>query len=270
MFLGQLYYYEKELDKVAISSPAASLLDIEIAGVDQAFISNIKTLSDTSQMLIELKERFIRGYELVLKENSLEHSLDFWKYITSPVFKQEVARPTTEFQQVIADWLIQGASVGFLKNEILVAGKLINDEQDFALFYGLHVLQKINGFLSGADEHIVQIESKKVIPELTQELAENPEIIVVASSAIEPLLININCLFVRNSDPVQVLKTNISKLLQDFESIKLILVDNQDLLEALSNQKFEGILISQINFVDNQSDNFFDDLVKKTLGIRLV
>ena len=273
MFLGQLYYFEKELDKILISSSYSALLDIELAGVDPSFVAELRKLNSSSQILLELKEIFIRGYESVLLNNGLKKSLDFWKWITSPVNKVNGAVPQTEFQSNIVNWLRSGGGLMQLKHEILVEGRLCNQEQDFALFYGLHALYKINTFLAGTGEEVTTIPalSSQKHTVLEQDLLENPQILVIASTNIEPLVTNINCVFIRNSDDIETIKNNLSKAILDNPSLNLILVDSAhaDLYNYIQKLKLENILTSQISFDDTTENSFFDNIVKQTLGIRL-
>ena len=273
MFLGQLYYFEKELDKILISSSYSALLDIELAGVDPSFVGELRKLNSSSQILLELKERFIRGYESVLLNNGLKKSLDFWKWITSPVNKINGAIPESEFQANIVNWLRSGASQRQLKHDILIEGRLCNQEQDFALFYGLHALYKINTFLAGTNDEITAITSltsQKQI-ELDQDLLETPQILVIASKNVEPLVANINCVFIKNSDEVDTIKANLSKAISDNPSLNLILVDSShpELYNYIQKLKLENILASEVSFDETTENSFFDNIVKQTLGIRL-
>jgi hypothetical protein len=273
MFLGQLYYFEKELDKILISSSYTAMLDIELAGVDPSFVAELRKLNSSSQILLELKERFITGYESVLLNNGLKKSLDFWKWITSPVNKINGAIPESEFQANIVNWLRSGASQRQLKHEILIEGRLCNQEQDFALFYGLHALYKINTFLAGANDEITDITSltsQKQI-ELEQDLLETPQILVIASKNVEPLVANINCVFIKNSDEVDTVKANLSKAISDNPNLNLILVDSPhpELFNCIQKLKLENILASEVSFDETTENSFFDNIVKQTLGIRL-
>ena len=273
MFLGQLFFYEKELHKINSSVGAFSILDIEIAGIVDTFKNQLREIKDKNEMLLELKEAFINGYEKVLIDNSLFKTLDFWKRITSPVFKLNVAVGASNFQNEVNNWLEASSLALDLKKGLLTDGILTTSEQDYALYYGLHTLYIINNLLVGQDEVLdfdKLLTSKDVIVH-QKELSENPQVLIVASVEVEPLIKDINGIFIRNSDSLEIVKESVIKSIKSNPEIRLILIDSKEKLCYMEILKLNlaNILVTELQFSSTLEDSFFDEIVKKTLGINL-
>jgi len=274
MFLGQLFYYEKELHKISESGVATSILDIDVAGIENTFKTELKTVVEKSEMLLEFKEAFINGYEKVLIENSLFKALDFWKRITSPIFKLGVATGASDFQIAVENWLESGSFIYDLKKGLLTEGSLASTEEDYSLYYGLHVLFVINQFLVGRQDQTKEPEaivgSKEIVLD-DKSFSENPQVIIVASVEVEPLIKDINGVFVRNSGTLEMVKESIVKAVKSNTEIRLIIIDSKDnlLFREISKLNLPNILVSEAGFNQKIGDTFFDDIVRSTLGVKL-
>lgn len=271
MLLGQLFFYEKELSRLGSNIVVSDFLGIEIAGTQEA-IKDLQGIDNIDEFGLKLKEIFIANYEVLLSENKLYKALSFWKYLTSAIQENIDLRPSSEFQKAILEWILAGSELKDLENNVLGYGKYSNDQEDFALYYGLHVLYLIylsqkNSAYSASDLDLSMLQNEGLVTELAAE----PEMLIISSNNIKPLMNNLNCIFVASDSSKEVIVEKAKAALNDFSTIKLIIVDTQDqeLLYALKKANTTNVLLVELNFSGTQENNFFDLLVKQTLGINL-
>ena len=271
MFLGQLYFYEKELSRLGSNIVVDDFLGIEIAGTQLA-IKDLQGIGNIDEFGLKLKEIFIANYDILLTENKLYKALSFWKYLTSAIQENIDLKPSSDFQKALLEWILAGSELKDLENEALSYGKFSNDQEDFALYYGLHVLHLIylsqkNSAYSESALDLSLLENDV----LETELGTEPEMLIISSNNIKPLINNLNCIFVASASTKEIIVEKTKAALNDFNSIKLIIVDTQDqeLLHSLKKSNTNNVLLVELNFSGTQENNFFDILVKQTLGINL-
>jgi len=271
MLLGQLFFYEKELSRLGTNVVVSDFLNIEIAGT-QDYIKDLQYIENIDEFGLKLKEIFIANYQSLLSQNGLHQALSFWKYLTSALQENIDLRPNSEFQKAILEWILAGSELKDIENNVLGYGKYSNDQEDFALYYGLHVLyliylsQKNSAYAAG------DLDLSLLQNQLTEsELSPEPEMLIISSNNIKPLIKNLNCIFVASDSTKEIIVEKTKESLNQFTSIKLIIVDTQDLelLYALKKANTDNVLMVELNFSGTQENNFFDALVKQTLGINL-
>ena len=123
---------------------------------------------------------------------------------------------------------------------------------------------------------IEDIQTTGVLPEIfdltNEEINLHKEILVLTELYKAPLFTNLNCEFLSLPDslsPKEILD-KIETKLGIFPTIQLILIDKSDneSLITFLNKYLPNVLITSLE-LNNQSENYFDKIVKSTLGIRL-
>lgn len=271
MFLGQLFYYEKELSKLGADLVISDFLNIEIAGVDKSSLTELNNYNSTDEFAIKLKESFIQNYLNLLQENQLLSSVAFWKLLTAATKDEIKVYPKTEFQSQLLDWIYNDGEIKNIQKTVLNQGGYSDNQEDFALYYGLHVLYLVYESQTNSDYLSRTLELAIVDNSQNQEFSTEPEMIIITSNIIKPLVNNLNCIFVSNDETEEIIASTVTSNLNQFSQIKLIIIDSQDLelIKKVKKANITNALVVELNFSSNQEDNFFDTLVKQTLGINL-
>lgn len=272
MLLGQLYYYEKELTKLGSNLVVQDFLNIEIAGVNKSHLAEIEGYDSIDEFGIKLKELFIQNYLKLLQENQLFQALNFWKLLTSAVKEDNVTvAPKSEFQAQLLDWVYTDGEIKNIQSKVLNLGRYSDNQEDFALYYGLNVLYQIYQSQNDSSYSNQSLDLEIVDNSSNLEYNQNPEMILITSNAIKPLISNLNCIFVPNDEPKEIVSNLVTTSLNQYSDIKLIIIDSQEpeLIQAVKKANITNALLVELNFSSNQEDNFFDVLVKQTLGINL-
>ena len=270
MLLGQLLFFEKELGKLPFNVSLKNILEIEIASLNREFLNSLQNEVDQSSALNKLKNHFIVSYKELLVQNSLKMAVVMWDAITDHRISLE--KPNykhTLFQGQVYDWIEAGSSIHDLHTDILKSGKLSSDEQDFALYYGIHFLDT----LLRVQESITDVADLDIVTPVksvfNDEFIENIELLVVGPNEFQPLFTNINIGFIDSAEP------KVNQKIDEFRSLnptlKLILIDESLDIPLIHDKKEldSELLVSTIDFNSQASSGFFDNLVKKTLGIKL-
>lgn len=271
MLIGQLFYFEKELSKLGTHAGVEDFLNIEIATISKNELISLKGDSSSMEFSSKLKELFIQNYLNLLTQNQLYSALNFWKLLTSALKVDLSISTNSDFQRELLDWIDDGCELSDLKHRVLGIGSRTSNEQDFALYYGLHVLYKIYLVSSSSDTETSQLNLSVESQTTAIEFNNLPEILIIASTSIKPFVENLDCIFIDNSSLKDDIANQVSVNLSEFESIKLLIIDSQDLdlLHKIKKVNTKNVLVTQLNFSSSQEDNFFDVLVKQTLGINL-
>jgi hypothetical protein len=270
MLLGQLLYFEKELGKLTINTTLQNLLDIEVASLDREFLISLQSEVDQSFILNQLKNHFIVNYKELLIQNELNKAVVVWNAITDhKITLEKGSYNPTLFQTQIHDWIQGGSSIHDLHTDILQSGKLSTDEQDFALYYGIHFLDT----LLRVQQHDPETTDSPIVessrPSFDDDFSEDIELLVVGPNEFLPLFTNINIGFIDST--TLNLGEKIDKFRLGNPAVKLILIDESLDTSTVQFKKEtdSDLLISTIDFNSQPSVGFFDNLVKKTLGIKL-
>lgn len=263
MNLGELYHYNSKIKFIPDLIKSGNLDCIEVYSVDNTLISG-NSYKNISQ---SIKDLFIASYGKELQNSNIKTSNAIWIQIVSPVYgDNDTTFGSTEYQNLIIDWIRSGADLQELSH-IINAGLTLSEIEDYVLYYGLSVLYTLNYNEPSANEESAR--SRK--PDSAVSLSLQPEILIFSDKVLHPLFTNINSFVEEMSGDFKLLYNTIIKHISENNSIKLILlisdVDSKD-LEHIQKRLPEGVIISSINFENSDSD-YFDNIVKTTLGVRL-
>ncbi len=268
MLLGQLYYYNKVLDSIKLPLTLEQIASLDLASMPKLNISDFEGLSidDVSR---RIKDQFSKNYENLLKQESLQFAYSFWQNLTSPVHTQQIQlQPKTDFQSQLIRWQQNDFDINQI-NQIIREGQLALVTEDFAIFYGIRVL----AILSNVDLEDPFKTDLDLPDELktTAKLSDKPNILVLTSEYLSPLFVNLGCRTCLLSDNHKTILKDILQILSEEEEIRLILIDSKDLTIENYLQKHlpNHLLISSVQFADFSQDAFFDQIVRKTLGVKL-
>lgn len=272
MLMGELFYYDKFLDRIEFPLSVENLDQVKIFLVDpldpQEFLE-----SQSSEIAITVRDRFSERFLEVLTSLQLTFAQKFWNLLTSPQVSQDFdLNSGSEFQSELIKWMQDGFNLENLP-EILSQGRLTSSEQDFALYYGLRVLYVLTEQPKKIDLEIFDFK------ESSAQALSNPtpdsEVLVICKQYLAPLFVNLNIQFSPiTDDPAHALE-NVKRILKEFPKIKLIIIEETDNWEVVKKylQKNLGnsVLVTSLVLEQNQhqTGGYFDALVKKTLGIRL-
>jgi len=268
MLLGQLYYFDKKLSTISEALSLGQFQDIELLGV-QIDPSQFEG-QETSSAARTYRDAFSAGYVSVLRQNQLTFAEMFWSYLTSPVIPTStVFQPRSEFQSELVQWLQSGASLHNVSH-LVKMGQLTSEEEDFALYYGLRALSVLTVASSQATMLSAQTSSQE-----SAELSSTPQILVLTDTATAPLFVNINCTFVHISDSVEHNVQHTLDALNTSPEVKLVLIVSQsqsvqETLTQLQKKTDPSVFVTTLSFGNDASSGYFDDLVRKTLGVKLV
>jgi hypothetical protein len=277
MILGQLFFYSKELNRLLESKDLQLLKDVQILGIDPNYFNDINKLSKNDAL--KLLAEFIYSYSTVLQKESLEASIDFWNVLVNPLkIDVETTEQASEYIKELYDWVAKGSKINEI-SALLSSGVLTNTEEDYALYYGLNVIYVINSLiLSNSNESVSGLMA--TAPDLTNthSFSNNPQSLVITSLYKTPLFKNINaiCLDSQKLSHNQIIQ-ELKLLIKDNNDISIIFIDTDYVTESHSLEKFikkqpelKNIYVSNIKLSEISEDNFFDEIVMSTLGVKLV
>jgi len=270
MLLGQLYYYDKCLAKIPSLIAENQFEEIEILGlefdIDEVFGLEKK---EAARML---RDKFSISFLQILKENKLSFAHSFWGFLTSPTQTANTQlSPQTEYQTELVTWLEKGSVLDDLKS-IIKSGQLATSEDGFAIYYGIHVLQT----LTLADPNLSEIKSINKQESELNEVEEKPQILVITDHHLAPLFTNINCVFQDINQSVEQNLHHAKQVLQKETQISLVLIVSltpaaTTTYQALQHRLGNKVFVTSLDFSSqNDKNSYFDEIVKKTLGVRLV
>lgn len=269
MLLGQLYYFDKVLEGIEKPLTLQAIDKIDIAGIG-VIESGRYTTFTTDDWCSDLRDKFILGFQNVLADNQFVFGSLLWSAISSSkISTEELPEPVTDFESEITAWLSNGCPQSELGG-ILKSGKLATIETDFALYYGLHVLDILsNQSLETVYNLDLNVPAVKI--DTDQVLNSEADICVFASNYLRPLFVNLNCYFHPKLESNADILEKIQKVLKTNPNVKMILIENLDTAfqRLLSKKLPHGLIISSIDLDKKDTESYFDRIVKKTLGVRL-
>ena len=253
MLLGQLYYYDKELDR--LQPGRENLGQVELLGVPSTAQPPL-----TTDQVVDL---FIQSIWQIFREENYRFDRAFWEYLKSVQAGSELPPARSEFQETVLEWV--GTDYAYANfEEVLRAGELTVDEEDFALYYALRALHKLVGF-----EHLVS-EKTELSEETQPEIAEATPILVVTEPRFFPLYKNLGIEYMHLIWPLETLLKRVHEEVRD-RRYQMVLVDTQDeeVLAALSKKLKGEALVSGFSMEPEVEGGFFQKIVRDTLGVRL-
>lgn len=267
MLLGQLYYFNKVLDSIKFPLVPEIVPQIELSGLAKQSTENYKGMS-SFYIARKIRDLFSKSYALVLDQESLGFASAYWNLLVSPLAKEsQTPEPKTEFQSQLIAWQLAEFTISHLPS-LLANGRLSVDNEDFAIFYGLRVLSVFSGiqdtFSQKKDISIPEFKS-------VGEVVEKPEILVLTQDYLSPLFINLNCRYLALPDNAKIALQETQIILSQETTIKLVLVDSEDqiLINYLQKHLPTNLLISSVQFRNYSQGAFFDQIVRRTLGVKL-
>jgi hypothetical protein len=273
MIIGQLYYYNKKLDEAIQKIDRGEFGGVELLGLENDDLNELEQDASVNEFLYSLREKFNKNYREVLRNEEFVFASDFWDNLTTPVkeVSKDFVEPKSDFQNDLYTWFLEGALFEKIE-ELLNTGFLTDNSEDYALFYGLKVMYALNRSRDSREEDSAGFDYQADSLS-TDNLSENPEMVVVTKSFLAPLFANLNCKTVSPKEQKELIRE--IKLIENSNKyLKLILlVDNTDdqLESAIRKNISPSILVASVDIDrgEKQDSGFFDDLVKKTLGVRL-
>jgi hypothetical protein len=277
MILGQLYYYHKVLDQFSFPVNLENIEKLEILGLSKVLKKNYEDLNEI-EISRKIRDEFSANFPQILKENKLNFALNFWLELTSPIKNESDTKikPNSDFQQKLLEWNLQGGKIEDIE-ELIRYANLLNQEEDLAIFYGIKVLYLLTKTSQNNLE--LKLNTSKTSKEV-ENLSWQPEILVITKNFFSPLFININCQFLleKEEENNKDLTKKIEQVLNKPNNIKLILLvtldpKKEEKIDWLQKYLAKEILVTSIELEKNNvssDQTFFDKIVKKTLGVRLV
>ncbi len=268
MFLGQLYYYNKILNSIKPPLTLEQLAVLDLASMPKLNVSDFEGLS-IDDVCRKIKDQFSKNYENLLKQESLNFAFGFWQNLTSSVHTQQIAlQPKTDFQSQLIKWQQNDFDINQI-NQIIREGQLVLAAEDFAIFYGIRVLALLsNLYLEDPFKGGFDLPDE---PKTTTKLSDKPNILVLTSEYFSPLFVNLGCRTCLISDNNKAILKDVLQILSEEEEIRLILIDSKEseIENYLQKHLPNNLLISTVKFTDFSQDAFFDQIVRKTLGVKL-
>jgi hypothetical protein len=192
--------------------------------------------------------------------------------LISPKKANIKSRSVSSFQKSLLEWLENGNNLNNLE-DLLKDAQYSNDESDFALYYGLKVLLKFST-RSQIQERVDKLPNFTINQSKSESFAVDakPQLIVLTQDYFSPLFTNLNCVYCPLSSDRDLTLQNIGKELILHPDIKMILVNrnDSDLLKYLQKHLPSDVLVSSFELENHSSENYFDTITKKTLGIKLI
>jgi hypothetical protein len=265
MILGQLFYYEKKLEEVADLLAQKNYSQIEILGLDESDLKDLEKFTGSGQNK-QLLTRFTAKYGSLLKEENLFQASYVWDLISDPFLKNSSSLLTTPGLQTIENWLSNSGSGNY--QELFDEVGIVTEIDDVAVVYGLKVIDLLlNSSQNKSKNAFANLNEKQI------NLDEKSKIVVICTPNISPLFTHLNCTFIdiglTDSEVVTQLKT----VYTNNPEIDLVLIDSPKLSELkklINKHIIHDFLIAPIDLDVQSSSGFFDQLVKDTLGVRLV
>ncbi len=271
MIIGQLYYYESKLDEIHRRISEGDYENIEVLGITRDDIEKNKSLTP-NELLYNLRQTFSKRYNELLQEENMKFAAGFWNELISPVVDpifEPTIKPSTPYQNSLLEWLNRGNSINEV-SEIVFPGLFSNDEEDYALFYGIKTLHTLNLL---QDEGKTNRSEKDLEggSEGEENLSKEPEILVITKGFLAPLFVNINCDYILDKEGSELLE-EAEKYAKKNTHLKMVLAINKDRAfeNSLKKRLDSNILIATLEIDDiSESKGFFDQIVRSTLGINI-
>ncbi|GAB4143935.1 MAG: hypothetical protein OHK0017_01940 [Patescibacteria group bacterium] len=276
MLLGQLYYYEKILDSITLPLTPEKLMQLDLPGINYLSSEGFRGLAD-SELAAQLRDIFIPSYGKLLQDENLTDSYKLWKRLTGPLNLEYEFEPRTPFQEKINSWQ-KGLHDSLTLQELINEGKYSLDPNDFYIYFGLRVIYTFSRLEL---ETINNIDLNELISSLEPdqdnlEYSDKPGILVVCNESLSPLFANLNCECITRTSNHQLMVSQLKDVLANEPTIQMILIEGyhtEELVKYIRPSIDSSIVITQIHISHNsrgdEPQNFFDDLVKQTLGVRL-
>ncbi len=267
MILGQLYYFNKVLDNIKLPLTPESVANVELSGLPNQNPEDYRGMS-SEDIARNLRDRFSRAYEQVLEGESLGFAYQYWKSLVSPLVDSgESLEPESDFQSQLISWQEKQFDLDILP-EVLASGQFALSEEDFAVYYGVRALAVLSK-LQERSKNLDDLNVPEVRP--AEDLAEKPEILVLTRELLSPLFVNLNCRYLPILEEYTDTLKSIEQVLNEEQEIQLILIDAKDekLVQFLQKRLPQGLLITSVQFENFSNDDFFDQIVRKTLGVKL-
>ena len=254
MLLGQLYHYEKELDK--LQANRENLAQVELLGIVQE-----QQAALTTDQIVDL---FIQEIEHIFAAQKQRFNLRFWRYLKSVKANTVLPEATTEFQRQLLVWIESGYDYTQFQ-ESLQLGSLSVDEGDFSLYYALKALDKMLDFTHLHIEPALEEEPTPLV-----EIQESTPILVVTKQRFFPLYKNLGIEYTTLDWPEEALIPHILEEVRD-RHYEVVLLDGASTeIVSLLQKKLKGqALVSRFSLEGDISGGYFDQIVKDTLGVRL-
>jgi hypothetical protein len=279
MLLGQLFYLEKQIRDLPDRPRVEDLLNLDILGLENLQRGELTDLT-VENLAQVLKDKFGQRFGSVLADNGLVEASQFWISLTSPLNLTSQTDQTkiehgiqawsnsTEFKQSLSEW----ATAGFPLNQIpdlISLGAMTTTDEEFALYYGLLVMQKLT--LIDRDLAITQVDWTLHLVDKIDQPIDQPQILVVGFGDLKPLFKNLNILVLEPKINWKESVDEIGEIVTQNPQIELVLVDESmvDIYNHLLRSIGEKLLVANLNFDQTTGDSFFQKIVKQTLGVRL-
>lgn len=269
MILGQAFVYNKLLDKYQFPLPVVDIKNIELLGLRKLTGEEFSNL-DQVQANQKLRDFFLEDFGKLLEEEELSFCFKFWQDLSSPITQSSFNFvPYSDFATKLLEWKQANYDIELLA-DILNEDLSAISQDDFVIYYGLRVLAKLNGAV------IIDSEYKEIDIDTTEDdsaLEQIQEILVVADNNLAPLFININCQFLDFIPDIKLLLVEIKKCLKINTSLKILIIESYFEPEKIKflQQNLPELLVTEFDTKTKASGvSFFDDLVKSTLGVKLV
>jgi hypothetical protein len=265
MLLGQLYYFEKKLDAVPALIASGGVAQIELAGLE---FDDIKILEkyEPKDIHTKLLVLFTQKYTQLLSENGLTDALETWKLITNPFKEESHSHNRFPLYERVDQWLNSDSEE---ISDVISDTGIANEENSFAILYGLQVLNILSNKQPKNKQNAQTLNEnhKHISPDLV------PKIIVVCNPVLSPLFTNLNCVFIDSGLKNQDILGSIQDMVDQEPTISLILIDSphrEELSKLIVKKIGNTVLVAPLDLNISESEGYFDNLVKKTLGVRLV
>jgi len=232
MLIGQLFYYQKVIDTFPEIKNQADILKIELYSVDILKYQSAIEKMDSTEAILWLKDLFIKNYSASLKEEGLFLANQIWNRITSPYYVTTDLTANSEYTEIVKEWISLGSDLSEIKN-LLTLGMLQSEESDYAVFYGLKVLDYFT--------NRVFYENKKLaiepLPDLNplHTFSQKSQILVHCNQHLNPLFKNLNILTLNKLSDVNSECLEILNILDQNQDIQLVILatDKSDKLEKI-------------------------------------
>ncbi len=270
MLLGDIFYYDKELEKFPSELSSSTVANVNLLGLGELNPDDYYGMNDT-EIRQAIKDHFINKFSQVLTQSSLPKAKAIWQELTSPFFKSNSqSTDYSEFQLDILDWIRGGEKDNELL-ELVNQTKTLTEEQDLVLGYALKVIYKLSSSnFSGTTTDLNQLKPGK----FAEYTSPEPQILILTEPQFFPLFTSQGCLTVAFVEDVKLLSQEIKKVLETHKSIELIMIDtdHDNIVSYLQKDLGTHVFVTSFNLAStgNAGDQtFFDKIVKDTLGVRL-
>lgn len=263
MLLGQLYAYSNYLNSFPAEINQENVTSLQILGLDKTDLEEISQLSSEA-LKVELKAKFSLNFQQILIENNLHLALSVWKVITSPLNDLQFPKTSNSYLKLVQEWEEQDFAKAMLP-EVLLDGLLSNDENSYAVYYGLSV---INKFASTYHIHLAVEDEVEV--EIKQEITPTT-LAVICPSIYSPLFVNLGCIFIPELNQEKLIKAVYDKMSEHPQLSLILLVGQTENACKLLTKEFPNLEIINLewNVWEEKEKGFFDELAMQSLGVRL-